>query len=584
MSEKKIKLGKQIRAMSTEGIEIDVEKREVKFSFSSELPVDRYFGKEILLHDEGCADLTRLNNGGALLWNHDADEQIGVVLKAWIEEKRGYCSVKFSRNEDAEEIFQDIQDGIIRNVSFGYFVNEYKALDDETFLGTKWMPFEVSMVSIPADPTVGIGRSVDGEEKEIPVIEADPVEPAQAEEKISESENSGEEKGEAVAVDEPVAIEVEPETVKPEAEVKSVQIEIKGQKMDNQKPLTGNEGLIGMNEKELKSYSVVRALHALANPNDKKAQELAGFEREISEEAVRVSGKPSQGIRIPLDVLKRDLVVGTASAGGNLVQTDLLAGSFIDLLRNKSAVLNAGATMLSGLVGNVAFPKQSASATGYWVAENGAPTESQQALAQVTMSPKTVGAYTDYSRRLLLQSSVDVENFVKSDLAKVIALAIDSASLYGTGASNQPSGIKTLLAGGSQEVNFAAATPTFAEIVSLESKITSANADVKGMKYIVNANMAGALKTAPKVTGYPVFILENGQMNGYETMVSNQIASGDVFFGNFADLLIGMWSGLDLMVDPYSGSTAGTVRIVALQDCDIAVRNTVSFARGNDVP
>ncbi len=258
-----------------------------------------------------------------------------------------------------------------------------------------------------------------------------------------------------------------------------------------------------------------------------------------------------------------------------------MADSFIEMLRNRSVVQRAGSTVMNGLVGNVAIPKQSGAATAYWVAESGAPTESQQTMAQVTMSPKTVGAYTDFSRKLMLQSSLDIENFVRRDLAQVIALAIDVAALYGSGSSNQPTGIKNT--SGVNTKDFAATTPTFAELVAMESEVASDNADIGTMTYLFNPAQRGSLKTTEKSsTSAGQFVWEPGNtVNGYRTETSNQITAGDVFFGNFADLLLGFWSALDLTVDPYSNSTSGTVRVVALQDVDIAVRNAVSFCYGD---
>lgn len=236
---------------------------------------------------------------------------------------------------------------------------------------------------------------------------------------------------------------------------------------------------------------------------------------------------------------------------------------------------------MSGLQGNVAIPKQTGAATAYWVAESGAPDESQQTIGQVTMTPKTVGAYTDFSRRLILQSSIDVENMVRRDLAAVIALAIDTAALYGTAASNQPRGLKNQ--SGINTKDFAATNPTFAELVGMETEVQTDNADIGTMRYLMNPAQVGAAKTTPKFgSGTEATIWEPGNtINGYAVERSNQIVAGDVFFGNWSDLLIGFWSGLDLTVDPYAGATSGTVRVIALQDCDIAVRNAVSFCYGD---
>jgi HK97 family phage major capsid protein len=347
---------------------------------------------------------------------------------------------------------------------------------------------------------------------------------------------------------------------------------------------------IGMTKAEVKRYSMLRVMNALANPNDAAAQKAAAFERECSEAVARAMSKQPQGLFVPYDVqAKRDLNVGTPSAGGNLVATDLLSGSFIDMLRNAMVLNRLGVRTLSGLVGNIAIPRQAGGANTYWVAESGAPTESQASFGQVTMSPKTVGAFSDISRKLLLQSSLDVEALVQNDLATAIALALQQAAISGTGLSNQPSGLLTLIsptvAGGTD-----GAAPSWANIVELETDVAVGNADIGTLAYLTNTKVRGKLKTTSKVSGQNGFIWENGDMplNGYMAGVTNAVPSNltkgsgtnlsAILFGNFADLVIGLWGTLDLMVDPYSNSTSGTVRIVALQDADVGVRHTESFA------
>jgi HK97 family phage major capsid protein len=337
-------------------------------------------------------------------------------------------------------------------------------------------------------------------------------------------------------------------------------------KLDNyQEPVNMSAADIGMNEKESRSFSFLRAINYLANPTDRAAREAAAFEIEASEAAAAKLGRQSRGITIPQEVLRRDLNVGAATAGGNLVATELDAGSFIDLLRNASALDQAGATVLTGLTGNVAIPRQSGAATAYWVAESGSPTESQQTVDQVSLTPRTCAAYTDFSRRLMIQSSIDVENMVRNDLARVIALKIDAAGLYGTGSSSEPLGLKNTTGIGTED--FAADAPTFAEVVALESDVATANALLGSPVYLMNAAMRGNLKTTKKDAGSGIFIMENGEVNGYRGVLSNQVASGDLWFGNFADLIIGYFSGLDIMVDPYTNSTSGTVRVVATAGC-----------------
>jgi HK97 family phage major capsid protein len=549
------------RADAMEARVDSAEDRRVSMSISSESAVSRYYGDEILDHNPESIDLSFMNSGRApLLLDHDPSKQIGVIESVSLDgsARKLRATVRFGKSELASEVYGDVADQIRGNVSIGYSISKMvKEADGKTYRATAWRPVEASIVSIPADTSVGVGRSesvnttseavVEEQQITTPVEVAQPEPAAEAERKETQMENNVNVAVESRAFDKPVQAEV------------------------------------GLTQKEVRQFSFLKAINAMANPQDKRAWEAAAFEREVSEAAVKTYGRAAQGIFVPNDVIfgKRDLTVGTANAGGYTVATDLMADSFIDMLRNRSVVQRAGATVMNGLVGNVAIPKQSAGATAYWVAESGAPTESQQTLAQVTMSPKTVGAYTDFSRKLMLQSSIDVESFVRRDLAQVIALAIDAAALYGTGSNNQPTGVKNT--SGVNTKDFAATTPTFAELVAMESELAIDNADIGTMTYLFNPAQRGALKTTEKSsTSTGQFVWEPGNtVNGYRTEVSNQITAGDVFFGNFADLLLGFWSGLDLTVDPYSNSTSGTVRVVALQDVDIAVRNAVSFCYGD---
>ena len=616
--------------------------RTFEFPFSSEYPVERYFGKEVLKHDDRSVDFSRLNSGAApLLWNHDPDRHIGIVERAYIdkETKRAYAKVRFSRNKFASEVLDDVKDGILRGISFGYQIKNMEE-DDGTFIADDWAVHEVSITPIPADPTVGIGRSLISSNEDL----SDPSQPntinidnKSPEEEIrsaattaSPSVPSMEEKSQETVVDTAPAVEapeVAVETAERSVEVdtaaevkraleeeqvrtstiyavcrqhgaddltqgfikdgKSVS-EVNGEILDLIKKrseasntpirstdMSSNE--VGLEAKEVKRFSFIRALHALSNPADRQAQEAASFEREVSEEASKRYGKPANGFLVPNEVLKRDLTVGTATAGGNLVATDLLAGSFIDILRNRMAIMQAGTTVLSGLTGNISIPRQTSASTAYWVGEGTAPTESQQAFDQVNMTPKTLGGYVDFSRRTLLQASIDVEQFVRGDLAKVLALELDRAGIYGTGSSNQPTGLTQTTGIGTQTIT---TYGTFAEYIGMETDVASANADAGALKYIVNAAARGALKSTEKASNTAQFVWEGNEINGYPALVSNQLANNDVLFGDFSQLVMGTWSGVDLTVDPYAGATSGNVRVIALQDVDFAVKQPGAFCYG----
>ena len=610
-----MKLKKLFRTISEKEIVLNDEERTLEFPFSSEKPVERYFGNEILSHELSHVNLERLNSAAPLLFNHDPDVVIGVVEKAWVaSDRRAMAKVRFSKNPKAQEVYQDVKDGILKNVSFGYQINEMDLVKKNEngindYKATDWMGYEVSVVSIPADYSVGIGRDAENIENEVKVNNAFNEEQKNEEIIMSEKETMPEQPKVNV---EAIASEARDAERSRIAEVSALgekfgfrdlarQLIEGGKSIDvaraaflekmtdkKQVPVTGTEGDIGLKEKEINEFSFVRAINAMANPSDRAAQEAAKFEREVSDAAAKKLGKQSRGIYIPNEVLrfKRDLSVGTASAGGNLVGTQYLGGSFIDLLRNKMILSEAGMTVLSGLTQNVAIPKQSGGATAYMVAEGSAPTESQMTVGQVTLSAKTMAAYTDFSRKLMIQASPDVEQLVKNDLIKVMGLKLDYLGLYGSGSSNEPTGVKAT--SGINSVNFGADAPTWSEIVQMETEVAVDNADIGAMKYLVNARGRGVLKTALKDTSTANFIWEkDNSVNGYAALTSNQIAtpSGsahDYWFANWSDLVLGLFGGLDLLADPYTGSSTATIRVTAFQEIDFGVRNAVSFCYGNN--
>jgi HK97 family phage major capsid protein/HK97 family phage prohead protease len=587
------------RAAQLDGSAIS-EERTMEFSFSSEYPVQRYFGNEVLSHERGAVDLSRLADGAPLLFNHDTSRVVGVVERAWLdgEKKRGMVSVKFSRNAFAQEVMADVADGVLRNVSVGYSINQMEERSGD-FVATSWSPYEVSIVGVPADPTIGIGRSLEADGAATAATQTQPLNPPMEDTSLDleavRAQAAADERSRVASITalcrEHKADDLAQGLIErgaSEADAMKDVLAAIGKRSAKQhaapaaavQPIGGSAD-IGMSASEVRSFSFQRAINALANPNNREAWEAAAFERECSEAAQQRAGKPSQGIMVPSDVLRRDLTVGTASGAGDLVGTDFRPGSFIELLRNRSALAGLGVTSLTGLTGNVAIPRQTAAATAYWVAESGSPTETQQTVDQVNLSPKTVGAFTDYSRRLMLQASIDVEQMIRQDLATVLALEIDRVGLYGLGNTSQPLGIK--LTTGINTEDFGAATPTYAEVVSMESKIAADNADIGAMAYLMNATMRGNLKTKDKGTDTGAYVFEpGGTVNGYSAVVSNQVESGDIFFAVWSQLIMAMFSGLDLTVDPYTHSTSGTVRVVALQDVDFAVRHPEGFCRGNN--
>jgi HK97 family phage major capsid protein len=579
------------RAMSASANVIDEERRTVRIAISSEEPVERSFGMEILDHSEQSIDLEFAQSGRMpLLLDHDPRQQIGVVEDVEIDSatRRLRGTVRFGRGTLANEIYNDVADDIRGNISVGYAVNKMDREGSDSYRVSSWTPMEVSVVSIPADRTVGVGRNADDDlqsrkpetpRKEITMSEQPQidVEAVKAEAARAAAKDTAEMYRLAAKHNQRDLADKAISEGKDLAAFRGELLEAIGDKpLDNQD--------IGMERKEVKNFSLMRAIRAMANPTDRKAADAARGEFEASAEAAKRAGVDAQGLYIPTDVLRswgqRDLNTSDDSA---MVAEDYRAGDFIDVLRNASSVMQAGATMLTGLVGDVKIPRKStASSAAFISTEGGAAAESEPTFGQVTMSPKTLGAFTDITRLMMMQSSLDIEALVRNDLSTALALAIDNGALQGSGSSGNPTGIKNT-SGINTPTNFAAANPTFAEVVAMETAVAEDNALMGNLAYILPAGMYGALKTTVKDSGSGQFVVEPGNtINGYRSIVSNQVTAGDLYFGNFSDLLIGMYGGLDITVDPYTNSTSGTVRIVALQTVDVAVRHAVSFAFNND--
>ena len=591
--------------------EVEKEDRTLEFPFSSSTPVARYFGNEILEHREKSANLDRLNDGAPLLWNHDPDKVIGVVERAWIDEKkeRGYAKVRFSEEEFGASKYRDIKNGIIRNISFGYVIKDSEQRKDtEDVVIRDWEAYEISAVAIPADASIGVNRAATStsdvekasnmpeEERSLDVsASSDAPIPFSKKESMTTTPENEVVRSE---VDTQKVIKAERSRIQ---EIQTVAAKYNLQDLGDQyikeersvadfnsavlkewKPEAitpkADETDIGLTPKETRSWSVLRAIDYLADPNNRAKREAAAFEIEASEAAAAKLGRSSRGITIPNEVFRRDLIAGTDTQGGNLVQTDLDSANFIDLLRNNSVLQQTGATTLTGLQGNLSIPRLGGAGTAYWVSESTAVTESQQTIEQVNLSPRSLGAMTDISRKLLIQSSIDVENMVRNDLAKVISLEIDRSALYGLGSSSEPLGLHNTT--GISTENVGNDDPSFADVVNMESDIGVSNALTGSLAYVTRSNIAGAMKVKTKDSGSGRFVNEDGMVNGYPLYVSNQVEASDIWFGNWSDLIIGYWSGLDLQVDPYTGGASGTVRVRVLQDGDVAVKHAASFCLG----
>jgi HK97 family phage major capsid protein/HK97 family phage prohead protease len=586
---------------------VNKDSRRVKLSFSSETPVDRWFGTEILDHSKQSVRLDRINSGAALLFNHNQDDVVGVVERAEIAgDRRGYAEVRLAKTARGDEILGMIDDGILRNVSFLYRVHELEEVPKtQEFRATDWEPMEISIVTIPADYTVGIGRAENADERDVEVRQF--IQPA-AVSATSKGANMAEEQAAAGASAEIQVIDnatgaklerarvsglqhlatqyqVESGTLQRWIDSGTALNDAGGEVvklMAERSKAAESKAHLDMSKRDTQRYSLMRAINAVINKNWNKA----GLELEASQEVARRTGKVvnEHTFFVPVDIQQRDLIVGTSTMGGYLVSTGNLG--FIELLRNRSVLFNMGATRLSGLQGSVAVPKQTSPGTGYWLAtEATAITESQLVIGQMTLTPKNVGGYTEVSRQLLLQASPDAEMLVMNDLAAVVALAVDSAGISGPGTGGQPTGITAT--SGIGGVTITTGTVTYANVLEFQTDAAVANALTPNTGYVTTPAIAAILKQKARFSNTDTPIWQgnilNGTIEGLRAVSSNQMTAGQLLAGDFSQVVVGEWGVLEVEANPYANFAAGIVGVRAFYTVDVGVRYPAAFSLGTGI-
>ncbi len=605
---------------------VSEDERTIEFPFSSEYPVARYFGNEILAHTREAVDLARLSDGAPLLFNHDPGKVIGVVERAWIDgkKKRGYVSVKFSRNAFAQEVLADVRDGVLRNVSVGYQIADMEQRGED-FVATRWSPYEVSVVSIPADPTVGVGRALD----------AQPAAPAASPTPQPEPEVPMENTPDLSAV----RAEAAAEAAKAErARIAGITAltEKHGMADMGRQLIEGGRSLdearaavldklaikpvetvapVEMAAQERAFYSITAGIRAMLT-GDWSSRE-AGLVRELSKEVEKsgVTKSAERSFFVPFSALNQraTYVTSGATTGGNLVATDLLAEDFIEFLRNQAVMLQLGVRTMTGLVGNVAIPRRSGVASTYYLStQTTAITQSESTFDQVTMAPKNLAALSKYSRQTLLQGTPGIEELVRRDLTDGINLAIDLGIMNGSGSSGQPTGIMQTSGIGSVAMGTNGAAITLEKVVDLETAVMTVNGAVNpgSVAYLTNYKVLAALKklrAGGSTTGDGPFLFNTdaarigrgptpGTLNGYPLAASNQVPSNltkgtssgvcsALLMGDFSQAMVGFWgNGLEITVgedqDDFSKALTSVRGIVTY---DVAVRDPKSFAAILDI-
>lgn len=593
------------RAFAVQRSAINEETRTVELAFASETPYERWWGIEVLDCTPTAMRLGRLASGGPLLCDHDTKDQIGVIESVQLGADRvARAVVRFGKSARAEEVFRDVADGIRRNVSVGYQIHKAVLVETndetETYRVSDWEPYEISLVSVPADASVGIGRSAEEtspvipfELKESTVTAATDNTEAPAAPAITSQDVQARVAQERTQIREMIALgdlherfggrELASKAIEKGESIDALRSHIMNAMTAAQTGTTPPTNL-DMSAKDAKRFSVFKAIRALTDKNWRGAE----FELECHNEILKRTGLQEAvhgGFYIPMDVQKRDLTVGTPTAGGNLVATNLEPQNFIDLLRARSVAAQLGMTMLPGLVGNVAIPKLTGAATAYWLAnEATAITESQQTVGQLAMAPKTLGAYTELSRLLMLQSTPAAEQMVMQDFARVMALAIDLAVFEGSGASGQPSGISVTAGIGS----VTGTSLDLAKAIEFQTDLATGNALATNCAYVTTPAVAGLLMGRARIASTDSLTLWrgnvlDGQIEGFRATTTTQVTAASMVFGDFSQVVLGEWGMLEIALNPYASFASAITGIRAIQSVDVGIRQAAAFSRATSI-
>ena len=619
--------------------------RKIDLSVSSDVPYKRWWYYELLEHTKDAVDLTRMNDGAMNLYNHKRDDYLGVIEKAWIENGKMYNTVRFGTHKRAEEIVKAINEGIMKNVSIGYRVDElvlFKKSDDDlnTYKATKWTPFESSFVTVPADATVGVGRqyidlapsqsveileqvkevtpdweklnqkvnqvietvdglvsedkNMSGENQSTPVLEVN-----ESDVRASERERVGgvyalikkygnPEIGQR-AIDEGLSI----------VETRSLYLD---KVKDTQEPVAKTLNPVDLPNNDANKYSFLKAIGVASG---RIKPENAGLEVEVSDhiQETRMGGKPPEGIYVDQTRLvsyRAPYDTQTPAAAGNLISTDLLADRFIEALYNQSAFLSAGVTYLRNLTGNVEIPREDTFTNGYWVSEGAPITEDEGTFDKIVLSPKKLACLSKVTYEMIHQASIDLEQLMRARLIRGLALELDRTIGFGSGIGEEPLGIVSHPEVLSIVLGANGGALEWAGYIDMQGEVDNANAMMgNSFCYVMNSrSKAKSMKTLDHSTGTGNWIWQpgangDGMIAGYTAKCSNQIPNNltkgtasnltATFFGDFSKVLMGIWSGLDVMVDPYSESSNAIIKIIAKQLVDLQLSRGQYFCVATDV-
>jgi HK97 family phage major capsid protein len=365
----------------------------------------------------------------------------------------------------------------------------------------------------------------------------------------------------------------------------------RGQKLNNQN---------NKEDKDLGKYSVLRALNALVE--GRSADGLEGEMHQEAQKEARAMGETIQGIGIPQSVLlhrqKRDnsITMPTQPEDGSAVMLqNQYYGSMMDMLRNALVTRQLGCTFLNDLTGNLSFTSMTTRPTATWKPEVGDLDKSNAKFAVEDFAPKRLGTYLVQSKLFLRQTAPSIEQKIREEIIYSITEGVDVAAIVGTGASNQPTGILNIAGTNAIALGANGAALTRANLVAAETTIAALNLNTTNYAWLINAATRGKLKNTLLDAGSGRFLMEsNSSLLEYPVVMSNVapsnltkgtasgVASAAVF-GDWSELFIGQWGGIDLMVDPYTLAVGGQVKIIAQGFFNIYIRRPSAFVKFTDI-
>lgn len=577
----------------------DAEALSIPISIASGAVVDDgWLGPVQLSMDPMAVDLSRAAEHGLPVQEmHRRGIPVGRCVNIRIDGDKLRGTLRFSRNARGQELYRDAVDGIITDTSVGASIYAVTEADAGHLIAVRWRPREVSLVDEGADPSVGVNRTApkpaQPQPQEVKTMPAETLaQPAETTRSaaiqtndnrnainIRELGDYGHKRAPDLGIDRMTEDFIAFD--KPFEEFRAEVWRMLKEHQDKQPAVGTPPAELGMERKEVEQFSIVRAVRAVLTKDWSKA----GLERAASAAIAERLGRDPRGFFVPADVqrqfhsVQRTLSAGDNTAGGYLVGTDHRADQFIDALRARSIAMGMGVRMLGGLVGNVGIPKKTSTASFYWLSESEDATESEPAFGSVLLTPHTMAGAVPMTRRLIMQSSPDVEALVRMDLIDGAALALDEAIFEGTGGKD-PLGLVN-----HPDINTVAVstdgTPTWAEVVQFESEVATDNALAGSLFYVSTPAVKGKMKTTSKDTGSGLFICsDSNQVNGYELRTSTQLAANTLLFGDFSQIVVGMWGVLDIKPDEATNAASGGVILRVFQDADVAIRHGQAFAIG----